>query len=115
MKLMTWKSKQVWMIISIVAILMLAGCGGKEVLLEKDYYVQVAGSPEQTKNEQQYIYNITGFDKNGNEQVVYFYVEEPYKEGTLLRVPRSSEGYTGNPTVIEENDLPAKVKEIFKR
>ncbi|GIN92862.1 hypothetical protein J6TS1_48420 [Siminovitchia terrae] len=98
-------------IFSCLATFMLVGCGKKEVIIEKDYYVQIDEEPEQTNNEGQYVYNIKGFEGNGNEKVVYFYVEEPYEIGTLLRVPRSIEGYTGDPEVIEADDLSKEVKE----
>ncbi|MEY8191854.1 DUF1093 domain-containing protein [Peribacillus simplex] len=96
-------------IFSCLATFMLVGCGKKEVMFEKDYYVQIDEEPEQT-NEGQYVYNLKGFDENGNEKVVYFYVEEPYKIGTLLHLPRSLDGYTGDPEVIEADDLSKEVK-----
>ena len=97
-------------IFSCLATFMLVGCGKKEVMYEKDYFVQIDEEAEQTNNEGQYVYNVKGFDENGNEKVVYFYVEEPYKKGTLLRLPRSLEGYTGDPEVIEADILSKEVK-----
>ncbi|MFE0505940.1 YxeA family protein [Peribacillus butanolivorans] len=100
-------------ILSCLTIFMLVGCGKKDVVFEKDYYVQIEGEAEQTNNEGQDVYNLKGFDENGNEKIVSFFVDKPYEEGTLLRIPRSFEGYTGNAKVIEADELPKEIKKKF--
>ncbi|MFJ8260399.1 YxeA family protein [Rummeliibacillus sp. NPDC094406] len=101
-------------IFSCLVIFILVGCGKKDVVLEKDYYVKIDEEAEQTNNKEQYVYNLKGYDENGDEKVVYFYVDKPYKKGTLLRVPRSLEGYTGSNEVIEAYELPKEVKMKLK-
>ncbi|MBD8005782.1 DUF1093 domain-containing protein [Bacillus norwichensis] len=105
------KVMKAFAILSCLAAFMLVGCGKKEVILENDYYVQIDEEPEETNNEGQYVYNVEGIDEKGNKKVVYFYVEEPYEIGTVLRVPRSVEGYTGDPEVVEADDLSDEIKE----
>jgi uncharacterized protein (TIGR01655 family) len=98
---------------SCVSVLMLFGCSNEnKALFEKDYYVQIGDKVEQSvHNNEQYIYNVTGYDNDGNEKVVSFFSEKMYDKGTLIRIPRSLEGYTGEPTVIGADELPEKVKE----
>ncbi|WMT40444.1 YxeA family protein [Paenibacillus sp. D2_2] len=100
-------------IFSCVSVLMLFGCSNEnKVMFEEDYYVQIGDKVEQsTQNDEQYIYNVTGYDKDGKEKVVSFFSEKMYDKGTLIRIPRSLEGYTGEPTVIGADELPVKVKE----
>lgn len=99
---------------SCLSVIMLVGCSENGVMLEEDYYVRIEGKAEQTaNNENQYVYNLNGFDKDGNEKVVSFFVDKPYEEGTLIRIPRSLEGYTGEAKVIGIDELPEKVKEKF--
>jgi len=100
-------------IFSCLAMLMLFGCSNEnKVLFEKDYFVQIGDKVEKSAhNDEQYIYNVTGYDKDGEEKVVSFFLGKMYDKGTLIRVPRSLEGYTGEPTVIGADELPWKVKE----
>ena len=108
------KLTKVLLLCSCLAIFTLVGCSQKNTMLEKEYYVQIEGKAEKTNNEGQYVYNVTGYDKNGHEKIVSFFVEEMFKEGTILAVPRSYDGYTGDVKVIEKEDLPKAVQSKFK-
>ncbi|KFK81491.1 hypothetical protein DK44_2404 [Bacillus atrophaeus] len=45
--------------------------------------------------------------------MVSFFVEKPYQEGDIVRVPRSYDGYTGEPEAIKSDKLPEKIKDRF--
>lgn len=45
--------------------------------------------------------------------MVSFFVEKPYQEGDIVRVPRSYEGYTGGSEAIKAEKLPEKIKDRF--
>ncbi|WP_068984431.1 MULTISPECIES: YxeA family protein [Lysinibacillus] len=100
-------------LLSCLTIFTLVGCSSNDVALEKDYYVQIQGKAEKTNNEGQYVYNLNGYDKDGNEKIVSFFVEEMFEEGTILLVPRSYDGYTGEIKVIHEDELPKEIKKKF--
>ncbi|MFJ8103126.1 DUF1093 domain-containing protein [Lysinibacillus sp. NPDC096212] len=93
----------------------LVGCGDKGALIEKDYYVQINEELQTPNSNGHFVYALEGYDKDGNEKVVSFFAEKPYKKGTIVRVPRSLEGYTGDPKVMNVDDLPENVKGKFNQ
>lgn len=106
--------KMKFMVMTILFATFLVGCGEKGALIEKDYYVQINEEQKTPDSNGTYVYTIEGYDKDGNEKVVSFFAEQPFAKGTILRVPRSLEGYTGEPQVMHGNELPKKIKEKFK-
>lgn len=107
--------KMKFMAMAILFATFLVGCGEKGALVEKDYYVQI-NEEEQTPNSNgQYVYTIEGYDKDGNEKVVSFFAEKPFEKGTIVRVPRSLDGYTGDPQVMNVDELPKTIKENFNQ
>ncbi len=40
--------------------------------------------------------------------MVSFFVEKPYREGDIVRVPRSHNGYTGEPEAIKSDKTARK-------
>lgn len=92
----------------------LVGCGDKGALIEKDYYVQINEELQTPNSNGHYVYALVGYDKDGNEKVVSFFAEKPFKEGTIVCVPRSLEGYTGDSKVINVDDIPKNIKGKFK-
>lgn len=99
--------------ITILFSTFLVGCGDKGALIEKDYYVQINEELQTPNSNGHYVYALEGFDKDGNEKVVSFFAEKSFKKGTIIRIPRSLEGYTGDPQVINVDDLPKNIKEKF--
>ncbi|MGE8004285.1 DUF1093 domain-containing protein [Lysinibacillus sp. NPDC093216] len=93
----------------------LVGCGDKGALIEKDYYVQINEELQTPNSNGHFVYALEGYDKDGNEKVVSFFAEKPYKKGTIVRVPRGLEGYTGDPKVMNVDDLPENVKGKFNQ
>lgn len=91
----------------------LVGCGDKGALIEKDYYVQINEELQSPNSNGHYVYAQVGYDKDGNEKVVSFFADNPFKEGTIVCIPRSLEGYTGDPKVINMDDLPENIKGKF--
>ncbi|MFB7157372.1 MULTISPECIES: DUF1093 domain-containing protein [unclassified Lysinibacillus] len=104
-----------FMAMTILLATFLVGCGEKGALIEKDYYVQI-NEEEQTPNSNGYfVYALEGYDKDGNEKVVSFFAEKPFEKGTIVRVPRSLDGYTGEPQVMNGDELPKNIKEKFNQ
>ncbi|WP_241747053.1 hypothetical protein [Lysinibacillus sphaericus] len=50
-----------------------------------------------------------------DEKVVSFFAEKPFEKGTIVRVPRSYDGYTGDPQVMNVDELPKTIKENFNQ
>ncbi|MFJ7915516.1 MULTISPECIES: DUF1093 domain-containing protein [Lysinibacillus] len=101
--------------ITILFTTFLVGCGDKGAMIEKDYYVQINEELQTPNSNGHFVYALEGYDKDGNEKVVSFFAEKPFKKGTIVRVPRSLEGYTGDPKVINVDDLPENVKGKFNQ
>ncbi|ASB87386.1 DUF1093 domain-containing protein [Bacillus sonorensis] len=101
------------MILGCLSAFILGGCAEKGAVLESDFYVQIHGKAEQAGNKKDYVYNVEGINEDGKKKVVSFFVDKPCQEGTLVRVPRRYDGYTGKPNVIKAEDLPEKLKEQF--
>ncbi|WP_268365069.1 YxeA family protein [Bacillus haynesii] len=100
------------LILSCMPVFLLTACNQKNVKLESDYYVQIHDQAEKAPNKQ-YVYNLEGYNKDGKKKVVSFFVDKPYPKGTLVRVPRSYDGYTGMPAVMKTDELPDKIKDQF--
>ncbi|MBT2618893.1 MULTISPECIES: YxeA family protein [unclassified Bacillus (in: firmicutes)] len=97
-------------VFSCLAVFMLVSCGKDSAMFEKDYYVKI-GENEQTPDDNgEYVYILKGFDKSGKEKVVTFFVDKPFKKGTIVRVPRSYNGHTGIAEEIKVNGLPQNIK-----
>ncbi|MFJ5565292.1 hypothetical protein [Lysinibacillus xylanilyticus] len=43
----------------------------------------------------------------------FYFADKPFKEGTIVCIPRSLEGYTGDPKEINMDDLPENIKGTF--
>ena len=93
----------------------LVGCGEKGALIEKDYYVQINEELQTQNSNGHYIYALEGYDKDGNKKVVSFFAEKPFEKGTIVRVPRSLDGYTGEPQVMNGDEIPKNIKEKFEQ
>ncbi|MSO00716.1 hypothetical protein BHT95_19215 [Bacillus paralicheniformis] len=100
------------LILSCMPVFLLTACNQKNAKLESDYYVQIHDQAEKAPNSQ-YVYNLEGYNKDGKKKVVSFFVDKPYSKGTLVRVPRSYDGYTGKPAVMKADELPDKIKDQF--
>ena len=101
--------------ITILFTTFLVGCGDKGALIEKDYYVQINEELQTPNSNGHFVYALEGYDKDGNEKVVGFFAEKPFKKGTIVCVPRSLEGYTGDPEVMNMDDLPENIKGKFNQ
>lgn len=95
---------------TILFATLLVGCGEKGALIEKDYFIQINEELQTPNSNGHYVYALEGGDEEGNEQVVSFFAEKAYDKGTLLRVPRSLQGYTGEPEVIQADEVPKNIK-----
>ncbi|MCY9109092.1 YxeA family protein [Bacillus atrophaeus] len=68
---------------------------------------------KKNENKNNYVYNLEGYNEKGKKKMVSFFVEKPYQEGDIVRVPRSYDGYTGEPEAIKSDKLPEKIKDRF--
>ncbi|AEB23701.1 MULTISPECIES: YxeA family protein [Bacillus amyloliquefaciens group] len=100
-------------VLSCLSVFMLGGCADRGAVLESDYYVQIHGKAEKNENKDNYVYNLEGYNEKGKKKLVSFFVEKPYQEGDIVRVPRSHDGYTGEPEAIKSDKLPEKIKDRF--
>ncbi|MCY9166738.1 YxeA family protein [Bacillus atrophaeus] len=99
-------------ILGCLSVFVLGGCADRGAL-ESDYYVQIHGKAEKNENKNNYVYNLEGYNEKGKKKMVSFFVEKPYQEGDIVRVPRSYDGYTGEPDAIKSDKLPEKIKDRF--
>ncbi|MGY3839505.1 YxeA family protein [Bacillus atrophaeus] len=100
-------------ILGCLSVFVLGGCADRGAVLESDYYVQIHGKAEKNENKNNYVYNLEGYNEKGKKKTVSFFVEKPYQEGDIVRVPRSYDGYTGEPEAIKSDKLPEKIKDQF--
>lgn len=100
-------------ILGCLSVFVLGGCADRGAVLESDYYVQIHGKAEKNENKNNYVYNLEGYNEKGKKKMVSFFVEKPYQEGDIVRVPRSYDGYTGEPEAIKSDKLPEKIKDRF--
>ncbi|MCY9112495.1 YxeA family protein [Bacillus atrophaeus] len=100
-------------ILGCLSVFILGGCADRGAILESDYYVQIHGKAEKNENKNNYVYNLEGYNEKGKKKMVSFFVEKPYQEGDIVRVPRSYDGYTGEPEAIKSDKLPEKIKDRF--
>ncbi|MCI3194182.1 YxeA family protein [Bacillus sp. HU-1818] len=100
-------------ILGCLSVFILGGCADRGTILESDYYVQINGKAEKNENKNNYVYNLEGYNEKGKKKMVSFFVEKPYQEGDIVRVPRSYDGYTGEPEAIKSDKLPEKIKDRF--
>ncbi|WP_406795361.1 YxeA family protein [Bacillus velezensis] len=100
-------------ILGCLSVFILGGCADQGAVLESDYYVQIHGKAEKNKNNSNYVYNLEGYNEKGKKKMVSFFVEKPYQEGDIVRIPRSYEGYTGESEAIKAEKLPEKIKDRF--
>lgn len=100
-------------ILGCLSVFVLGGCAERGAVLESDYYVQIHGKAEKNENKNNYVYNLEGYNEKGKKKMVSFFVEKPYQEGDIVRVPRSYDGYTGEPEAIKSDKLPEKIKDRF--
>ncbi|KOS60337.1 DUF1093 domain-containing protein [Lysinibacillus agricola] len=107
--------KMKFITITLLFTILLVGCGEKGALIEKDFYVQINEEAQTPEGNSNYVYVVDGYDKDGNEKVITFFVEKPFEKGTIIRVPRSLEGYTGDPEVMNVDELPNNIKEKFNQ
>ncbi|MCY8934682.1 YxeA family protein [Bacillus atrophaeus] len=100
-------------ILGCLSAFVLGGCADRGAVLESDYYVQIHGKAEKNENKNNYVYNLEGYNEKGKKKMVSFFVEKPYQEGDIVRVPRSYDGYTGEPEAIKSDKVPEKIKDRF--
>ncbi|WP_406621906.1 YxeA family protein [Bacillus atrophaeus] len=100
-------------ILGCLSVFILGGCADRGAILKSDYYVQIHGKAEKNENKNNYIYNLEGYNEKGKKKMVSFFVEKPYQEGDIVRVPRSYDGYTEEPEAIKSDKLPEKIKARF--
>ncbi|HLQ73058.1 MAG TPA: YxeA family protein [Bacillota bacterium] len=92
----------------------LVACSSEESLFVKDYYVHVTESYD-TERDHDYVYILDGYDENGKEKLITFYVDEPLDIGTVMEVPTQADGYTGDVKEIDMEKVPEKAQESFSK
>lgn len=102
--------KKLFVFCIIMISLLLSGCTQVTQLLDKDYYVSIYEDYD-TFHNNQYIYILKGYDKNGKEKLITFFIDEPLEDEAIVKVKTTYDGYTAEPELIHMEDVPEKARE----